>query len=186
MNPATALLIIDVQQGLDDPALGERSTPRAESNIARLLATWRRQGWPVIHVHHDSTEPRSKLRPELPGNACKREALPLDCETVFRKNVNSAFIGTPLDSHLREQGITDLVVAGLTTDHCVSTSVRMAENLGYTVVLAGDACAAFERTGHDGQHYPAETVHQVSLVTLEDEFCSVQSTDTILASADRG
>ena len=193
MNPTTqtgrqmidgaALLVIDVQQGLDDPGLGMRSTPDAEANIANLLAAWRGRGWPVVHVQHDSTEPDSKLRPELPGNACKPEARPVDGETVFRKQVNSAFIGTGLESHLKACGISALVVAGLTTDHCVSTSVRMAANLGFDVVLAADACAAFERRGYDGEHYTADAVHRLSLVTLQDEFCTVLPTTDILAAA---
>ena len=49
----TALLIIDVQKGLDDPALGRnRNNPQSESSMARLLAQWRRRQRPVIHVRH--------------------------------------------------------------------------------------------------------------------------------------
>ena len=71
------LLIVDVQKGLDDPSLGTRNNPQAESNIARLLAEWRRHHRPVIHIQHCSVEPGSTLRPELPGNAIKDEARPL-------------------------------------------------------------------------------------------------------------
>ncbi len=54
-------------------------------------------------------------------------ASPLPNEPVIAKNVNSAFIGTELESIIKEKlGTTRLYVAGLTTDQCVSTSVRMA------------------------------------------------------------
>ena len=175
-----ALLVIDVQQGLDNPALGHRNNPQAESNIALLLACWPKQKSPVIHVQHCSTEPASLLRPELPGNAIKLEALPLANEKLFTKTVNSAFINTGLDEYLLQQGIKSLIVVGLTTDHCVSTSVRMAENLGYDVTLVSDATATFERRGFNGVFYSADEIHNISLVSLQGEFCRVSSTNELL------
>jgi nicotinamidase-related amidase len=175
-----ALLVIDVQKGLDDPMWGARNNPDAEANMARLLAAWRTRGLPVIHVQHGSVEPASPLRPELPGHAIKEEAQPLPGEMLFQKTVNSAFIGTGLEAYLHEQGITALVVIGLTTDHCVSTSVRMAANLGFEVTLVEDATATFERVGPDGTHYSAEAMHAVNLASLHGEFCSVRSTEAVL------
>ncbi|WP_108125418.1 cysteine hydrolase family protein [Saccharospirillum mangrovi] len=177
---AAALLIIDVQQGLDNPAYGERNNPQAEANMARLLTHWRMHGWPVLHVRHDSVEPDSPLRPELPGNAIKPEVLPLAGEPLFTKNVNSAFIGTDLEAHMRKTGVEQLVVVGLTTDHCVSTSVRMAANLGFDVILVGDGTATFERTAPDGTHISAEQMHRANLASLHGEFCQVRSTDEML------
>ena len=180
MEPS-ALLLIDVQKGLDDPGLGRRNNPDAEQRMAELLTAWRRRGWPGIHGRHDSTEPGSPLRPELPGNAIKDEVRPLAGEVEFTKTVNSAFIGTGLESWLRENGISSLVVVGLTTDHCVSTTVRMAANLGFDVVLPGDATAAFERTGPDGASYAAQAVHDINLASLDGEFCRVVNTSALLA-----
>lgn len=171
-----ALLVIDVQKGLDDPCWGQRNNPQAESNIALLLSRWRERALPVVHVRHCSVNPGSPLRPELPGNEVKDEARPLPGETQFTKTVNSAFIGTGLEEHLRAQGISSLVVVGLTTDHCVSTSVRMAANLGFDVTLVEDATAAFERRGGDGVLYSAEDMHNVNVASLEGEFCTVRST----------
>lgn len=175
-----ALLVIDVQQGLDEPVWGQRNHPEAETNIARLLAEWRSRGLPVIHVRHCSVNPSSPLRPELPGNAYKPEAQPLPGEVEFTKTVNSAFIGTGLEDYLRSHHIAALVVVGLTTDHCVSTSVRMAANLGFAVTLVADATATFERQGHDGSYYSAETMHNVNLASLSGEFCAVRSTHQVL------
>lgn len=176
-----ALVLIDVQCGFDDAYWGERNNPQAEQNIARLLQDWRTACRPVIHVKHMSTEDNSPLRPEKPGNAFKPEASPLDTEPVFEKTVNSAFIGTRLEEHLQEHQIESLVIAGLTTDHCVSTSTRMAGNLGFRAYLVADACATFQRQGHDGKIYPAEEVHQVALASLHQEFATVLTTDAILA-----
>ena len=179
-SPA-ALLLVDVQQGLDDPRYGKRNNPGAERSIAALLEAWRRAKWPVIHVQHMSREADSPLRPELPGNAFKPEALPRDGEPVFRKTVNSAFIGTALEEHLRREGIRSIVVAGITTDHCVSSTVRMAGNLGFDVVVVDDATATFERTGADGVRYSAEQMHGAALASLHGEFAVVRSARDVLA-----
>lgn len=178
----TALLLIDVQKGFEDPSWGRRNNPDAEVNMARLLTAWRERGLPVIHVRHCSVEPASPLRPELAGNAFKDEVAPLPGEKEFSKTVNSAFIGTGLEQHLRERGIAALVIVGLTTDHCVSTTTRMAANLGFGVTLVGDAAAAFEREGPDGRTYPAEEIHTINLVSLNGEFCVVRTTAGVLAS----
>ena len=179
-NPNIALLLIDVQKGLDDSRLGQRNNLFAEANIALLLCAWREQGLSVIHVRHCSEEPNSPLRPELPGNAFKDEATPLSTEPVFTKNVNSAFIGTELEDYLREKNINQLVIVGLTTDHCISTSVRMASNLGFDVSLVADATATHERIGYDGEHYSADQIHNMNLASLNKEFCQVLTTDEVL------
>jgi nicotinamidase-related amidase len=176
----SALIVIDVQKGLAEPSLGKRNNPGAEANMARLLAAWRQRHWPVIHVRHCSLEADSPLRPELPGNAYKDEVAPLAGEKEFTKTVNSAFIGTGLEQYLRDNGILKLVIVGLTTDHCVSASTRMASDLGFDVILVTDATAAFERRGYDGVHYSAEQVHRVNLVSLEGEFCSLRSSAQLL------
>jgi nicotinamidase-related amidase len=182
LSSSAALLLIDVQQGLDHPRWGERNNPDAERRIADLLAAWRAAGRPVIHVQHLSLEPQSPLREDVPGHAFKAEALPVAGEPVFRKHVNSAFIGTHLEAHLRAHAIEALVVVGLTTDHCVSTTARMAGNLGFTVTVVDDATATFERRGSDGTHYSADLMHHVALASLHGEFATVRSTRDILAA----
>jgi nicotinamidase-related amidase len=177
---STALLVIDVQKGLASPSLGSRNNPQAESNIARLLSAWRERDLPIIHIQHCSTEPDSPLRPELPGNAFKQEVQPMAGEQVFRKSVNSAFIGTGLEQFLHDSDISQLIIVGLTTDHCVSASARMASDLGFDVLLISDATAAFERSGYDGVHYSGDEIHRVNLVSLDGEFCRIRSTAEIL------
>ncbi|HJU68987.1 MAG TPA: cysteine hydrolase family protein [Gemmatimonadaceae bacterium] len=179
---STALLLIDVQQGLDDPRWGTRNNPHAEQRIADLLAAWRASGRPVIHVQHLSLEPHSPLRAELPGNAFKAEALPRDGEPVFQKHVNSAFIGTDLENYLRTNGIDALVMVGITTDHCVSSTARMAGNLGFRVIVVEDATATFERRGPDGLHYSADVMHGAALASLHGEFATVQRARDVLAT----
>ncbi len=180
--PPAALLVIDVQEGFDDPSWGPRNNPDAEQNIAKLLAAWRAAGRPVFHAQHMSTEPGSTLRPGQRGNTIKAAAAPLLGEPVIQKRVNSCFIGTGLEEQLRQAGISSLVLVGITTNHCVSTTARMAGNLGFEVVVVSDATATFDRRGPDGTFYPASLMHAVGLAELHQEFAAILSTASILAS----
>jgi nicotinamidase-related amidase len=179
-----ALVLIDVQQGMDDPRWGPRNNLNAERQMARLLTAWREARRPVVHVQHLSREPDSPLRPERSGSALKAETAPCGDEPVFQKQVNSAFIGTDLERHLRERGIEHLVMVGLTTDHCVSTTARMASNLGFVVTVVADATATFDRVSFDGARFTAEQMHRLALASLHSEFATVRVSDDILSAID--
>ena len=117
-----------------------------------------------------------------PGNAPKPEAEPRHGETIHRKTVNAAFIGTALEADLREIGIGALVIVGLTTNHCVSTTARMAGNLGFDTYVVSDATAAFDRAGLDGRVRPAAEVHASALSDLDGEFAAVIDTAAALGA----
>jgi nicotinamidase-related amidase len=180
MSKEQALILIDVQKGMDDPRHGERCNPQAEENIQKLLAEWRGKKRPVMHVQHMSTQENSAFHPTKPGNALKKGFEPQAGEPLFQKNVNSAFIGTDLEKYLREKGIENIVCVGFVTDQCVSTTVRMGANLGFRVTVVGDATATFERRGPKGQHYTAQQMHDVELASLNEEFANVVDASDVI------
>jgi nicotinamidase-related amidase len=176
----SALLVIDVQKAIDHPSWGQRNNPQAERNIAALLQAWRSAKRPIYHIRHDSTEPNSRYRPGQPGNDFKPEAQPLPGEIVIAKQTNSAFIGTTLESQLRQAKQEILVIAGVITNNSVEATVRMAGNLGFQVYLVEDATFTFGRKDWSGVSRTAEEVHNMSLANLNGEYCKVLRTQDIL------
>jgi len=175
-----ALIIVDVQKGFDDPVWGRRNNPRAEENMNRLLTAWRRDGRPVFHIRHRSKLKDSPLNPAKAGFEIKEIVKPLPGELVIEKEVNSAFIGTDLEKQLRNREIGTVVIVGFTTDHCVSSTTRMAGNLGFETYIISDATATFDRNAPRGGHFDADEVHAVSLASLDGEFAKVVEAADIL------
>lgn len=184
-NPA--LLLIDLQKGFDhlDYWGGQRNNPEAEENSSDLLKIWRQNNLPLFHIQHCSTNTQSPLHESNAGNEFNETTKPVAGEIVIKKNVNSAFIGTNLKELLDTAGISKLVIVGLTTDHCISTTTRMAGNLGYETYLVSDATATFNKKGVDGQIFSAELIHETALASLNEEFATVVTTESVKKALER-
>ena len=162
----SALLIVDLQVGLDDPSLPRRDNRDCESNIARLLAAWFAAGRPVVYVRHDSAHDDSPLRPGQPGNALKT-TLDREPDLLVVKSTASAFLGRPdLDAWLRERGISTVVIAGVQTDQCCAAAARSAADLGYRTLFVLDATHTFDLETPDGDVIPAAEVARVTAAIL--------------------
>lgn len=177
------LVVIDMQKAFDDPRMGRRNNPRMEEKVAELLEEWRRREAPLVNVRHLSTAPNGLFAGE--GAEFKPGAVPKPGETVIEKNVNSAFIGTDFEDRLRSLGCETVVIAGLTTDHCCSTTARMAANLGFETLFVSDATATFDRPAPDGSLIDAETMHRTALASLNGEFARILTTHEVIESLPR-
>jgi nicotinamidase-related amidase len=180
----TALIVVDVQRAFDEwEAAGKRrNNPDAVARIADLLDAFRRQRAPIFHIRHEGTRPDSSFRPDGTGFRVKDEARERDGEPVIVKRVNSAFIGTDLESRLRAAGIKSVVICGATTNHCVETTTRMAGNLGFETRLVRDATWTFDRVGPDGDAHSAEAIHTMTLSNLNGEFARIVTVAEAIAS----
>ncbi|MCJ1287630.1 hypothetical protein MMC26_006982 [Xylographa opegraphella] len=183
--PNDVLLLIDIQTGFDHPTYwgSRRSNASFQTNITNLLRGFEK----LLDLR--ALKLSSPLHPSSNGINFQPYATPTQGELVIVKSVNSAFLDTNLEEMLRVLEVQRLFVAGLTTDHGVSTSVRMAADLGVTdhldketgelvkgrVILIEDATATWERGNFD-----AETVHRVQVASLKGEFCEVATTDEVL------
>ncbi len=183
MNPLQnpALIVIDVQRGFDDHAYwGPRNNPGCEENITALLALWRDRSWPVVFVRHDSTNPQSPLAVGTPGNQFK-DVITGDPDLLISKTVNSSFHGTPdLHAWLQDESIDQVVICGITTNHCCETTARVAGNLGYDTYFVTDAAHTFDRQALDGSLLPAATISTMTAANLHGEFATVTTTQAVI------
>lgn len=175
-----ALIVVDVQRGFSDPVWGARNNPACEDNVSALISAWRSAGRKIVFVRHDSATPGSPLRPGLPGNDLQ-EVVHGTPDLLVTKSVNSAFYGTPdLDSWLRANQLTGVVICGIQTNFCCETTARMACNLGYDMLFALDATHTFGLIAPDGTVISADELARVTAANLHGEFGTVVSTAELL------
>ncbi|MEE9431872.1 MAG: cysteine hydrolase family protein [Melioribacteraceae bacterium] len=181
-NKNPALILIDMQTAFDDEEYwgGNRNNKDAEKKSQQILFKWRELKLPIFHIKHSSQNPNSKLHKSNIGFEIKDEVKPIHGETVITKKVNSAFIGTDLEARLNKLGITTLVIIGFITNHCVSTTARMAGNFGYETIVISDATATFDRIGINGEKYSSEIIHLTSLANLKEEFAEIIDTEQLI------
>lgn len=189
-DKSTALLLIDVQKGINDTAYyggptGRRNNLDAEGNIISILTKWRTSDRKVAFTKHDSIEDGSPLKLSLESGQQLGGMETADGDIVVEKSVNSGFIGTSLELELRRAGIQRLLVVGYFTNVCVETTVRMAGNMGFDTYLVHDACATMNSIGHDGHDYDPDLVHNMAIAGLHGEFCTAITTKDALALSDQ-
>lgn len=178
--PHPALLIIDMQRGMANPAAGARNNPGAEQMIAMLLAAWRKANAPIVHVRHISRTPGSPFWPGQPGVEFQPELAPLETEHVVEKNVPDAFIHTGLERWLHSRGIDRVLIVGVSTNNSVESTARTAGNLGFKTWVASDATFAFAKADHNGVHRTADEVHAMALSNLHGEYATVAKAAELL------
>jgi nicotinamidase-related amidase len=181
MNPA--LLVIDVQKGIDEAQHwgGNRNNPEAEGNIKLLLDFWRTRKFPVIIVQHCSTSEGSPFHPSRSGNSLKDFIFANEGEVLIRKSTANAFIKTGLEDILRKRKIAKLVVTGFVTNNSVEATARMSGELGFATTVISDATASFSNKGVDGTVFPSELIHQISLCNLNGEYAEIKTTQEVIS-----
>jgi nicotinamidase-related amidase len=177
-----ALIIVDMQIGMQSAALPARNNPNAEDRIAALLAAWRSAALPVIHVRHISRTPQSVFAPGQIGAAFQDRFAPQAGEHVVEKNVPDAFIQSGLERWLHVRDIRALVIVGVSTNHSVESTARTAGNLGFATTVVADATFAFAQRDYAGTERSADDVHLMSLANIAHEYASVLTTAEVIST----
>ncbi len=131
-RPNTALVVIDVQQGVVD---GAYRRDAVVANISTLVNRARAEGVTIVWVQHSSEEMQQDSEAwEYVSELSRREPEPL-----VHKLYGDAFEGTDLEEVLADSGVGRLIVAGAETDACIRSTIHGAFTRGYDVILVGDA-----------------------------------------------
>ena len=172
--PDTALLVIDIQNDyFPGGAMELEGADAAGAKAAEAIRSFREKNLPVVHVRHLSVRPGSTFfLPGTKGAEVHSLVTPKAGETVVEKNFPNSFRNTNLQQVLEQQGIKNLVVAGMMTHMCVDASVRHAADLGYKITLLGDACATRAQS-YAGEKVPAKQVHAAFLAALNGFYAKV-------------
>ena len=191
-----ALILIDMQNDYFPGGSMELSgSLDAVLAARRLLETFREHLLPVIHIRHIADRPGATFfLPGTEGAEIHASVAPMRGEPVFTKNFPSAFRGTQLSNHVSSlggmnglngdgvhtTGLTELVFAGMMTHMCVDTTVRAAFDLGYTCLVAHDACATRD-LAFNGRIVSAADVQTAYMAALNGLFATVLTADEIRA-----
>ena len=153
LDPIAALVVIDLQKGI---ARSPKAHPVESvlSNAAALAASFRKRGLPVVLVNVDGGAPgrtqgtfnRAGLPPDWMELVPELNAQPSDL--LVTKRTWGAFTATGLDEKLRALGVTQIVLAGISTSIGVGSTARFAYELGYNMVLAADAMTDTDPEAH--------------------------------------
>ena len=168
MANSRTLLIIDIKRGYFPRGAYPLVEPEAAAASARqVLEAFRAAGDPVIHMKHVWDAPDAEfMKPGTEGIEIHPDVEPADGELVLEKQHPNSFLETRLAGQLRRYG-SEVVVAGMMSSMCVDATVRAASDLGFSVTLVHDACAAPDLE-FGGVQVPGATVHAAFMAALAD------------------
>jgi nicotinamidase-related amidase len=184
-NNTTALLLIDFQNdyfstysGAKIPLVG---TEAAAEQGAKLLASFRQKGLPVVHVRHEfPTDEVPFFLPGSDGAKIHSSVAAQEGEVVILKHQINGFRETDLKKVLDDAGIKKLVIVGAMTHMCIDAVTRAAEDFGYECAVAHDACATLDLE-FNGVTVPAAQVHAAFMAGLSFAYAKVASADELIA-----
>jgi len=178
-----ALVLIDLQNDYFPGGTMELAgADAAVAQAARLLATFRERGLPVVHVQHIARRPGATFFvPGTAGAEIHRAVQPRAGERLVVKHFPNGFRETTLLEDLRAAGAAKLTFAGMMTHMCVDTTVRAAADLGFACSLAADGCAT-RALQFAGRKVEAEQVQLAYLAGLDGAFAAVRPTGELCAA----
>ncbi len=171
---STALLLVDIQQDYFPQGRMELVAPiEASLEAKRLLAYFRKEALPVVHLQHISMKKDATFfLPDTEGVSFHENVRPIVTETIIEKHFPNSFRDTNLNECLESKGVEELVVCGMMSHMCIDATVRAASDKGYSCLVAHNACAT-KNLIFDGVDIPAKHVHGAYMAALAAVYAKV-------------
>ncbi|MBT2558781.1 cysteine hydrolase [Hymenobacter sp. ISL-91] len=178
-----ALIIVDVQNDYFENGAMELVGPLPASENAKLiLAKFREENLPIVHVHHLGVSPDATFfLPGTEGAEIHANVKPAAGEKTVQKYYPNSFRETDLLEHLQGLDIKELVITGMMTHMCIDATTRAARDLGFECTVIGDACATRDLEVN-GAQVKAADVQTAFLAALSSFYAKVQDTKEYLAA----
>lgn len=180
----TCLMLIDLQNDYFPGGSMELvGVGAAAANARRLLDEFRNKEKPVIHIQHIAAQAGATFfLPDSNGAQIHQQVVPQADEIVVVKHFPNSFRDTPLLGILKARNINEIIIGGAMSHMCIDATVRAAFDLGFTCMVAEDACATRNLTFKDKTIHASE-VHAAFMAALSGSYATVRSTKTILDTA---
>jgi nicotinamidase-related amidase len=177
------LVVIDIQRDYFPGGAHPLVEPEAAAQAARrALEHFRANGLPVVHVQHVWDAPDATfMQPGTDGVQIHPLVAPAEGEPIVAKTAPNSFLRTELLERLRERDANELVVVGMMSSMCVDATVRAACDLGFTVTVVHDACAAPDLE-FGSTTVPGTVVHAAFMAALADAYAELVSADELVAA----
>ncbi len=179
----TALILVDIQNDyFPGGKFEQEGAELSANNAAKTMEKFREQKMPVIHIRHESLKENAGFfQPGTHGAELHDSVTPVEGEKTILKHFPNSFRETDLEQELHSIGVERVVIAGMMTFMCIDATARAANDLGFDVVVLGDACAACSLE-FQGVKIPAFRVHAAFLAALEMVYADVVNTDVFIKS----
>ncbi len=172
------LILVDLQNDYFPGGLMELVGIQAAAANARILLNeFRKSDSPIIHIQHISTRPGATFfLPGTDGVNTNQMVAPQGNEIVVVKNYPNSFRSTSLSEILKSKTIDDLVICGAMSHMCIDATTRAAFDLGFSCVVADDACATKDLS-FKNKTVRASEVHASFMAALSSAYAKVLSTE---------
>lgn len=179
-----ALLMIDIQNDyFPDGNMPLEGMEMAAANAKRVLAYFRNNQKPVLHIQHLSIRPGATFfLPGTVGAEIHASVIPINDEPVIRKHFPNSFRETTLQDRLADLKIGRLTICGAMSHMCIDTTVRAAFDLGFDCRVISDACATRNLTFGEVA-VDAAQVHAAFMAALSVPFAQIIATDHLVAQS---
>ncbi len=176
----TALIVIDIQNEYFDGKMPIADGMKVLTQSRKLVDFAHAHAMPVFFVRHEGPADGPLFAKDHFLSEFHPELLPVEGDITITKATPSSFVGTDLDAQLKAKGTKTLIVCGLMTHMCVSSTARDAVPLGYEVIIPQDATATRSLATWDNNVVDSKDLQRAALAAVADVFAEIKTTQQVL------